>query len=170
MTTKKASKKKVAPKKAAPKKAAPKIKAGGGKKPMTSREKILRYTDVVKERGHAGNVLIFGNHRYRMNKLLADHTDAECDRIYKNMDETMKFGAHIRSIEKKKSTVSKRRAVTTTDPKPCECGCGAITRRGSRFLPGHDAKLKSKLRKATKKGNANAKAAAKKELKSRGWA
>ena len=158
-------------KKVSKKKAAPKIKAGGEKKAaMTSREKILRNCDVVKERGHAGNVLIFGNHRYRLNRLLADHSDAECDRIFKNMDETMKFGAHIATRTKKKKVVaSKRRAVTTTDPKPCECGCEAITRRGSRFLPGHDMKLKSKLRNAVKKGNANAKAHAQKELKSRGW-
>ena len=153
-------------KKVSKKKAAPEKKAA-----MTSREKILRNCDVVKERGHTGNVLIFGNHRYRLNRLLADHSDAECDRVFKNMDETMKFGAHIKQREKKKSpAASKRRTVTTTDPKPCECGCRAMTRRGSRFLPGHDMKLKSKLRKATKMGNANAKAHAKKDLKARGWA
>ena len=153
-TKKKVSKKKVALEK---------------KAAMASREKILRHCDVVKERGHSGNVLIFGNHRYRMNKLLADHSDAECDRIYKNLDETMKFGAFIKQREKKRTTVSKRKTVTTTDPKPCECGCKCMTRRGSRFLPGHDMKLKSKLRNAVKKGNANAKAKAQKELKARGW-
>jgi hypothetical protein len=28
---------------------------------------------------------------------------------------------------------------------PCECGCGAHASPGSRFLPGHDAKLKRRL-------------------------
>lgn len=149
------------------KKAVPKIKAG--EKQITSREVIIKNCDVVKERGHAGNVLIFGKHRYRMNKLLADVSDTDCDRILKNMKSELNFSAHIKQAEKKGAVVSKRKAVATTDPKPCECGCRAVTRRGSRFLPGHDAKLKSKLRNAAKKGNANAKVKAKKELKSRGW-
>lgn len=33
----------------------------------------------------------------------------------------------------------------------CECGCGALVRR--RFLPGHDAKLKSALRKEASQGD-----------------
>lgn len=45
----------------------------------------------------------------------------------------------------------------------CEC-CGAPT-KGGRFAPGHDARLKSKLRKASKAGDK----AAYKELVERGW-
>lgn len=45
----------------------------------------------------------------------------------------------------------------------CEC-CGAAT-RGGRFLPGHDAKMKSRLREAAKKGDVEASA----ELEQRGW-
>lgn len=45
----------------------------------------------------------------------------------------------------------------------CEC-CGAAT-RGGKFLPGHDAKMKSRLRAAAKSGDV----AAKSELERRGW-
>lgn len=45
----------------------------------------------------------------------------------------------------------------------CEC-CGEPT-RGGRFLPGHDARLKSRLRKAAKGGDQEAAA----ELETRGW-
>ena len=165
-----ATKKKVAPKKAAPKKAVPKIKAGERKqapKGITSRAKISKYCEITKDKGQAGDTLNFGKHRLRMNRPLAKLTDAECDQTLKNLEE-MGLNAHIKAMGK--GTVSKRKAVVTTEPKPCECGCRAITRRGSRFLPGHDMKLKSKLRTAVKKGNANAKAHAQKELKSRGWA
>lgn len=164
--SKKVSKKKVAPKKAAPSKAVPKIKAGGGKK-LTSREKIRKYCQIVKEPQQLGNVLIYGKHQYRMNKTLDELSDADCDRVLAKLN-------NLWGIEKKaaagKPTPAKRRVVVSVESKPCECGCKALTRKGSRFLPGHDMKLKSKLRNAVKKGNANAKAKAKKELKARGWA
>lgn len=153
-TKKKVSKKKAAPKKAVPSKA-------------TSRATILKFCEVTRERGHAGDTLVFGKHSLRMNKPLTKHTDAECDRVLKNIKE-MGLNTRIEQAKKVAATV-KRKAIATTDPKPCECGCRAVTRRGSRFLPGHDMKLKSKLRTAVKKGNANAKAHALKELKSRGW-
>lgn len=127
---------------------------------VTSRTKILKYCEVMQERGHAGNTLIFGKHKYRLNRLLKNLTDAECDRTFKNM-QRMGLSAHIKKMEK--GIVHKRKPVVTTEPKPCECGCRAVTRRGSRFLPGHDAKLKSILKK---RGTPKAK----KELKSRGWA
>lgn len=130
---------------------------------MTSREKILKYCKVVEKRNQLGCVLEFGKHQYRMNELLADLTDAECDRVFGNMKKTMGLGTYIKKIEKRKSAVHKHEAISNTEPKACECGCGALTRRGSKFLPGHDAKLKSALRKATTPE-------AKKELKSRGWA
>lgn len=47
--------------------------------------------------------------------------------------------------------------------KYCECGCGAVVKR--HFVAGHDARLKSSLRKAAKKGDT----AAIVELKERGW-
>ena len=47
--------------------------------------------------------------------------------------------------------------------KPCECGCGEQVTRS--FRPGHDSRLKSRLRAAHKEGNAQATA----ELKERGW-
>lgn len=47
----------------------------------------------------------------------------------------------------------------------CECGCGEYT-RGGRFLPGHDAKLKSALLARARAGDTEAQA----ELERRGWA
>ena len=150
-------------KKVSKKKAAPKIKAGG----MTSRQKIKKFCQVVKEPQQLGNVLVYGKHRYRMNKELVEISDADCDRVLAKLNSLWK-------IEKNAAagmpTPAKRVAVIAVESKACECGCRALTGKGSRFLPGHDAKLKSKLRKALKIGNANAKAHAKKELKSRGWA
>jgi hypothetical protein len=46
----------------------------------------------------------------------------------------------------------------------CECGCGATVRR--RFLPGHDAKLKSRLRRLQRAGVAEATD----RLRALGWA
>lgn len=164
---KKILKRKAAPKKVAPSKAAPKIKAGGGKKQMTSREKIHKYCQVVKETHQLGNVLIYGKHKYRMNKTVDQLTDAECDRVLTKLN-------NLWGIEKKaaagKPIPAKRTAVISVESKACECGCRALTRKGSRFLPGHDMKLKSKLRKAVKGNHAGARDKAKKELKSRGWA
>jgi predicted nuclease with RNAse H fold len=45
----------------------------------------------------------------------------------------------------------------------CECGCGAVVRR--RFLPGHDARLKSRLLQARAAGDTNAAA----QLQTLGW-
>lgn len=41
-------------------------------------------------------------------------------------------------------------------PRPCMCGCGGIT-KGGRFLPGHDARLKSQLLTEAREGNEEAK-------------
>lgn len=46
----------------------------------------------------------------------------------------------------------------------CECNCGGTT-RGGRFLPGHDAKLKSLLLRAAAGGDTEAG----EELRRRGW-
>lgn len=40
-------------------------------------------------------------------------------------------------------------------PRPCMCGCGEIT-KGGRFLPGHDARLKSQLLTEAREGNEGA--------------
>ena len=45
----------------------------------------------------------------------------------------------------------------------CECGCGAEVK--SRFLPGHDAKLKSRLVNQALEGDG----AAARELRKRNW-
>jgi hypothetical protein len=46
----------------------------------------------------------------------------------------------------------------------CQCGCGGQT-KGGRFLPGHDAKLKGKLKRAARAGDRKAAD----ELARRGW-
>ena len=56
----------------------------------------------------------------------------------------------------------------TTPPRPveggsCWCGCGAPVK--SRFKPGHDAKLKSRLVKLARDGDRSAKA----QLEQLGW-
>jgi hypothetical protein len=134
------------------------------KKP-TSRAIIRKYCQT--EKIGKGEFLIFGKHKYRMHKTLANHSDAECDKVLKNIKE-IGFDAHV--AQAKKGVAGKRPAISSTDPKPCECGCKAMTRRGSRFLPGHDMKLKSKLKKALKHSNPATRKKAQGELKSRGWA
>jgi len=148
-------------------------KASGKKQPpkMTSREIIVKYCDVGKKPNQLGNVLIFGRHEYRINKTLAEHTETECDKVLKNMKATLGLSAYIKDCDKKKGAVAKRKAKKeeSVELHPCECGCGAITRRGSKFLPGHDMKLKSSLRKKAAAGNAKVRAKAQKELARRGW-
>jgi hypothetical protein len=57
------------------------------------------------------------------------------------------------------------KAAAAAKPKPfCECGCGVQT-AGGRFVPGHDAKLKSRLFAAARNGEEQAVA----ELKKRNW-
>lgn len=58
----------------------------------------------------------------------------------------------------------KRAAKPAQEPRKCGCGCGGMT-RGGEFLPGHDMRLKSRLKKAAAEGNEKAKA----ELRQRGW-
>lgn len=65
------------------------------------------------------------------------------------------------TTEKKAKIKSEHGKVTTV--KFCECKCGATVKK--HFKPGHDARLKSSLRKAAKKGDSAAIA----ELKSRKW-
>lgn len=47
----------------------------------------------------------------------------------------------------------------------CACGCGGTPKQG-KFLPGHDAKVRSKLIEDARGGDAKAK----RELKAHGWA
>ena len=49
--------------------------------------------------------------------------------------------------------------------KPCECGCGAVT-KGGRFKPGHDARYHGHLLTASRLGDPKATAT----LKALGWA
>ena len=65
---------------------------------------------------------------------------------------------------KKAGKAKPRAKAKAKQPQKCECGCGKLT-KGGRFLPGHDARLHSRLLKAAKDGNDEAKA----ELRKRGW-
>jgi hypothetical protein len=57
---------------------------------------------------------------------------------------------------------------TTDETRICACGCGGSPKKGE-FLPGHDARLKSQLRRAAADGSAAERAKAEKALKDRGW-
>jgi hypothetical protein len=52
---------------------------------------------------------------------------------------------------------------------PCRCGCGYETKNGSKFLPGHDAKLKSRLVMEAMEGNPEQQKSARKELAELNW-
>lgn len=66
----------------------------------------------------------------------------------------------------KAKTKSKAKSSSSSEKgKACECGCGRKANAGSRFLPGHDMKLKSKLIQGAKCGNASAI----KQLRDNGW-
>jgi len=133
---------------------------------MTAREKIAKYCAVVREAGEKGVVLTFGKRRYRMSQPLEKMTDADCERVFKYLEldsYIAKCGATAAKRRGGKSGVGK-----PEERKPCECGCGRIAKAGRKFLPGHDAKLKSALRKTVAKGG-RASAKAKAELERRGW-
>lgn len=130
---------------------------------LTAREKITKYCEVKREPGKTGDLLLYGSHKYRMNKTLDKMSDADCDRVLKIME----LDAHIvKQVAKGEARTAGRKVTARPEAKPCECGCGAAAGRGSKFRPGHDMKLKSKLRLGAASGNAGAK----KELKARGWA
>jgi len=61
----------------------------------------------------------------------------------------------------RRTPLAQSRVVTARE---CLCGCGGVP-RGGQFLPGHDAKLKSALRRRARGGDATALG----ELERRGW-
>ena len=145
---------------------------------MTTKERIANCCEIARRSNIKGNVIVYGKREFNMNKLFDNLTEAECDKIFKDKD--LGIGAHVVQMEKKGKKKAERKATVAREAKPCECGCGEMAKPGSRFLPGHDAKLKSKLRKivrlaetegnkASKTTKAKAKEA-KAELVSRGWA
>lgn len=52
-----------------------------------------------------------------------------------------RFQEELEAIEARRDSGNGR---SKRDPRECMCGCGGTT-KGGRFLPGHDAKLKSQL-------------------------
>jgi hypothetical protein len=66
------------------------------------------------------------------------------------------------------SSPSTNRKRYMAKPQDCTCGCGGQT-RGGRFLPGHDAQLKSRLVTAAREGNKGDRAKAVKRLEELGW-
>jgi hypothetical protein len=60
-------------------------------------------------------------------------------------------------------SVAQRRPLVASQSGFCECGCG--DRCARRFLPGHDAKLKSRLSKEATAGDLSAAT----EIQRRGW-
>lgn len=132
-------------------------------------DKLKGICDI--RRGTTGDTLIFGargQHKIKLNRLVSGMEEPELARLLERVlairagkpDPETQAG-NGNNGEKK----TERPSVLKVESRPCECGCGAMTRRGSRFLPGHDAKLKSRLRKAAAEGDAQAR----KELIARGW-
>lgn len=69
----------------------------------------------------------------------------------------------------KPKTPAKAKAKTNgKGPVECLCACGSTT-KGGRFMPGHDAKLKSALVKTAKDGTTATKAKARTRLVELGW-
>jgi len=134
---------------------------------LTAKEKIKKYCTVTKEMGRRGNVLIFGKHKYRMNQPVENMTEDEAAAIIKVMELQDYIDKKAGKQATKATKAAKAAKATTVRPEPklCECGCGKLAKGGSKFLPGHDAKLRSRLRKAAERGDAKAKAA----LSARGW-
>jgi len=130
------------------------------KEELTSRDRINKFCEVKRRNKKCDNI-IYGGREFRMNRLLENAPDADLDRIIEDKD--LGIGEFILKAEK--SGDVKKKKVSTLESKPCECGCGETTRPGSRFKPGHDAKLKSVLRKKAGEGDAGAQ----KELKARNW-
>jgi len=128
---------------------------------LTAREKITRYCEVKKEAGRRGDVLIYGSHKHRMSRNLATLTEEECAKVVK----VMELDAYIAKHQEKAAKAAGRKVSAVVEAKPCECGCKAMAKAGRMFLPGHDAKLHSALRKAAEDDDPKAKA----ELKARGW-
>ncbi len=83
-----------------------------------------------------GHRLIYGNMDYAMNLKIHELTEKHAKKIVEYL-----------GINKTKKSTTKNTGNV------CECGCGQFARRGRKFLPGHDAKLKSKLRKEAKAGS-----------------
>lgn len=97
-----------------------------------------------------GHRLIYGIKEYAMNWKIHELTEEQAERIIE-----------IMGIGQEKDV----KTVAADGYNLCECGCGQHSRKGRKFLPGHDMKLKSRLRKEAKAGSTSAA----KELKRRGW-
>jgi hypothetical protein len=63
----------------------------------------------------------------------------------------------------------KRAARPLGEAKPCQCGCGSLASPGSRFIPGHDAKLKARLKRQVKDPNPVVRIMAVARVRELGW-
>jgi hypothetical protein len=131
-------------------------------KATSIRERIAKHCQL-RRRTPKAETIVYGKREYRMNRFFENVTDAEVERIFN--DKELGIGEFVKQSEAGKIAKAKKVSKVEVKPKPCECGCKAMAKPGSRFLPGHDAKLKSRLLKASRDGDK----AAKKELVSRGW-
>ena len=136
---------------------------------MTSREKLLKFCEITKEDNLKGDVLTCDGRRHRMNRTIDELLDQDCDRIFDILKVQSFIDQGARKEAKKKANKAAKVTRVQKEAKPCECGCGAMAKPGSKFLPGHDMKLKSALRKDYHTGNAKAKEKANNELTKRGW-
>lgn len=66
-------------------------------------------------------------------------------------------GAEAKAAREAKTAKAKE---PVGEPSPCLCGCGMVPGRGSKFIPGHDATLKSRFLKLYRLEDAGEKAKA----------
>jgi len=133
---------------------------------LSPRELILKYCQVVAEPGVPGCLIKYGAHKYRSTIPFEKLTDEQIQRIYSARELKIKeYIDKCREKENKKPKASGTPRVVRLEPAPCLCGCGGVARAGRRFLPGHDAKLKSALRKQAHEGDKSAE----RRLKELGW-
>ena len=131
----------------------------------TIKERILKFCKVERRTKNADS-LIYGKRTFQMNSLFENLSEEDIGKIFKDKD--LGIGAFVKQAEADEKTRVEKTAAkkkSTVSSKPCECGCGEMTRKGSKFRQGHDMKLKSKLIKAAAGGDKKAM----KELESRGW-
>jgi hypothetical protein len=101
---------------------------------------------------HSGHCSVISWHRQSGTWTLCacdchDETEDQLRAIAHELHrKTIEGRQHMTATKKKKTTTSreKKNATPARAPKACMCECGDQT-KGGRFLPGHDAKLKSQL-------------------------
>lgn len=86
----------------------------------------------------------------------------------KTATKTTKSNAKAPRADKRGDKFAEQYKAFGIDPGKCLDGCGGSPRKGL-FLPGHDARLKSALQKASREGKAAERGKASKQASLLGW-